>query len=93
MHRDHQRRIERGEHLDHAFKIERVAAIDRHQHNIDPADLVELLLGQRVMQVAEMRDAQIGDLEDEDRVAVALGAAALVADIGRDRADVHVLIP
>ena len=45
-------------------------------HHVDAADLVELLLGQRVMQMAEMGDAQIGDLEDEDRIAVPLGAAA-----------------
>ena len=92
MHRDHQRRLQRGQHLDHAFEVERRAAVDRHQHDIDAADLVELLLVERVMQMAEMRDAQVRDLEDEDRIAVALrAAAALVADVGRDRAHAHVL--
>ena len=76
VHRDHQRRLQRGQHLDHAFEVERRAAVDRHQHDVDAADLVELLLRQRVMQMAEMRDAQVRDLEDEDRVAVALRAAA-----------------
>jgi len=75
MHRDHQRRFQRDQHLDHAFEIERVGAVDRHQHDIDAADLVQLLLRQRVMQVAEMRDAQVRHLVDEDRVAVALRAA------------------
>ncbi len=39
----------------------------------------------------EMRDAEIGDVEDEDRVAGVLGAAAaIVADIGRHVVDVDV---
>ena len=34
-----------------------------------PADLVELGLGQRVVQMPEMGDAHVGHLVDEDRVA------------------------
>ena len=75
VHRDHQRRLERLQHLDHAVGVERHRAVDRHEHGIEAADLVELLLVERVVQMAEMADAQIGDLEDEDRVAVPLGAA------------------
>ena len=48
-------------------------------------------VGQRVVQVAEMRDAQIGDLEHEDRVAVHARAAEL-ADVGRHVAHVQVEI-
>ena len=40
----------------------------------------------------EMGDAQLRDLEDEDRVAVALGAAAPVPDVGRNVPHPHVLI-
>ncbi len=75
MHRDHQRRLQRMQHLDHAVEIERKIAVHRHHHHVDAADFVELLLRQRVVQMAEMGDAQIGHLEDEDRIAVPLGAA------------------
>ena len=48
-------------------------------------------LGQRVVQMPEMGDAHVGHLVDEDRVAVAFGAAAdPIADIGR-HASTHVL--
>jgi hypothetical protein len=39
------------------FEIERHAAVDRNHHRVDAADLVELLLGQGVMQMAEVGDA------------------------------------
>src|SRR5512135_3137391 len=58
MHRNHQRRLERMQDVDHAIEVNRVRAIDRHQHDIDATDLVELLLRERVMQMAEMSDAQ-----------------------------------
>ena len=75
MHRDDDLRFQRGENFHHAIEIERVVAVDRRHHHVDAADLVELLLGERVMQMAEMGDAQVRDLEHEDRIAVTLGAA------------------
>jgi hypothetical protein len=39
-----------------------------------------------------VRDAQIGDFEDEDRIAVALGAAVEGADVGRDIPYANVLV-
>ena len=90
MHWNQKRRFERLHHLEHAVDIERIGAVDRNHHHIDAADLVELLLVQRVMQMAEMRDAEIGHLENENRIAVPLGAAAEVADIGRHIAHAHV---
>ena len=43
------------------------------------------------VQMAEMADAKIGHLEDEDRVAVALKLSAPNADVGRHVADVDVV--
>ena len=65
-------------------------AIDRHEQHIDTANLVELLLTQRVMQMAEMGDAHVRGLENEDRVAMTLGTAAPVADVGGHIAHAHV---
>jgi hypothetical protein len=42
------------------------------------------------MQMAEMPDAQIRDLENEDRIAVGLHGAK-VADIGGDVADIDII--
>ena len=41
-------------------------AVDRHEQHVDAAELVELLLIERVMQMAEMGDAHVRHLEDED---------------------------
>ncbi len=90
--RDDQRRLERGEHFHHAVEVERVITVDRRHDHVDAADGVELLLRQGVMQMAEMSDAHIGDFEDEDGIAVAFGAAAPIADIGRHVAHAHVLV-
>ena len=65
MHGYHLRRLERLQDLDHPLEIEGVAAVDRYEHNVNPPDLVELLLGQSVVQVAEMGDAHVSELEDE----------------------------
>jgi hypothetical protein len=66
MHRDDQRRLHRRQHVHDAVEIERVEAVDRRHDHVGMADLVELLLGQRMVQVAQMNDAQIGDLENKD---------------------------
>jgi hypothetical protein len=66
--------------------------VHRHHHDIDAADLIELLLRERVVQMAEMRDAQTGDFEDEDRIAVPFGAAFERTDIGRNVAHAHVFV-
>ena len=92
VHRNDQRRLERGEHLHHAVEVERETAVDRRHHHVEPADVVKLLLREGVMQMAEMGDAQVGDLENEDRIAIALGAAAPVADVGRHVAHPHVAV-
>src|SRR6516165_8353600 len=72
MHGDYLRRLERLEHFDHSFEIKGIAAVDRDKHNVDAADLVELLLGERMMKVTEMGDAQICQLENKNGVAVPL---------------------
>ncbi len=90
MHGDYLRRLERLEHFHHSFEIKGVAAVDRDEHNVDAADLVELLLGERVVKMAEMGDAQIRHLENENGIAVTLGAAAPIPDIRRDIAHAHV---
>ena len=90
VHGQDQSRPQRLHHLHRAGDIHGVAAVDRHHHDVELADLGDLLVGQRVMQVAEMADAHAGQLEDEDRVAVRDVAAAPVADVGRDVADAHV---
>ena len=48
-----------------------------------------MLVGQQVVQVAQVGDAEIGDLEHEDRVAV-VAHAAEVADVGRQVPDLEV---
>jgi len=94
VHRDDQRRLERGQHFHHAVEIKRITAVDGRHDHVHAADLVKLLLRQRMMQMSEMRDAQIGNLEDKDRVAVTLGRGAAVEapDIGRHVAHPHVAI-
>src|SRR5262245_63544047 len=49
------------------------------------------MLVERMVQMAEMSDAHIRCLEDKDRVAMPLGSAAPVADIGGHVAHAHVL--
>ena len=92
MHRDDQRRLQRSEHLHHAVEVEGVIAVDRRHDHVDAPNLVELLLRERVMKMPEMSDAHIRDLEDEDRVAVALGAAAPVANVSRHVAHAHIAV-
>ena len=94
VHRDDQRRVDLAEHRDHVVDIERVAAVDRDEHHVDPAQRVEVVLGQRVVEVAEMGDAEARHLENEDRVHVALELARLAkaaADIGGDVAEPDVV--
>src|SRR6202011_1746856 len=72
-----------------------IGAVDRHHHDVEPADRGEMALVELVMQVPEMADAETGDLEYEDRVAVLdhLGAgivAEIAPDVGRHIADVPV---
>ena len=62
-----------------------IGAVDRHHHDIEPADRRELAVVELMVQVPEMADAEAGDLEDEDRVAVLDHlAATIVAEIAAD---------
>ena len=90
VHRQDQPGAQGFQHLHHAGHVHGVAAVDRHHHHVELADLGDLLVGQRVVQVAQVADAHAGDLEDEDGVAVRDVAAAPVADVGGDVAHAHV---
>jgi hypothetical protein len=50
------------------------------------------LLGQRVVQVAEMADAQARDLEHEDGIAMRDRTARPVADVGHHVAHAHIVV-
>ena len=91
VHRDDELRPDLAQHLDHLLLVQRIGAVDRHHHDIDRAEFGKMRLCQRVVQVAQMRDAQIGHLENKDRVAVVAGAAEL-ADIGRHIADANISV-
>ncbi len=90
MHGDHQRRMDRRDHLHHVGLAQGEGAVDRRQQHVDLAERRQMLRRQRVMEMAEMGDAEIAGGEDEDRVAAVLGAAAAVADVGGHVADPHV---
>src|SRR3984893_4809718 len=77
--------------VDHLFLVQREGAVDRNHDYVDRAELGEVDPGQGVVQMAEMRDAQIADLEDEDRVAVIPGPPEL-SDIGWNVADAHIAV-
>src|SRR3974390_1815294 len=78
--------------FEHAVEGECEVPIHRHQYHVDATDLIELLLRERVMQMAEVRDAQVADLEDKDRIGVPLGAAGPGANIGGYIAHTDVLV-
>jgi len=46
------------------------SAVDRHHHDVQPADRRELAVVEPGVQMAEMADAKAAIFEDEDRVAV-----------------------
>ena len=68
VHGDHERRVDGAQHLHHVEGLQRIASIHRHQENIDPPQLPEVLRRKGVVQMAEMGDAQLGGLENEDGV-------------------------
>jgi hypothetical protein len=72
VHRDHERRADGVDHAGHLVLGHRVGAVDRDHHDVDLAEFAQVLAGELVVEVAEVGDAQVGRLEDEDRVAVAL---------------------
>src|SRR5207247_1118471 len=72
-----------------------IAAVDRHHHDVEPADRREMAFVELVMQMPEMTDAEPADLEDEDRVAIldhfsVRIVAEKAADVGRHIADVDI---
>ncbi len=92
MHRQDDRRAQPAGDLRHAGMRQGEAAIDRDHDDVEPSDLGIMGVGQRVMQMAEMADAQARDLEDKDGIGVGDHAAiGPGADIGRDVADIDVV--
>src|SRR6201992_3299999 len=95
VHRQHHRRTQPFGDLGYSPQRQGVGAVDRHHHNVEPSDRRQMAVVERNMQVPEMADAQPGDLEDEDRIAVADHFAAgilapVTTDIGGDVADQHI---
>src|SRR3984893_5414518 len=91
VHRNDDPGSDLAHNVDHLFLVQREGAVDRNHDHVDRPELRKMGPGQGVVQMAEMRDAQIADLEDEDRVAVVAGPAEL-ADIGRDVTDAHIAV-
>ncbi len=90
MHRDQQRRADLCDHLLHVEDVEGEAAIHRHHQHIDLAQVGQMARRQLVMQVAQMGNAELRHIENEDRIAVVFRAAAIVAQIGGHVAHPHV---
>src|ERR1019366_3142614 len=65
-------------HVDGLLRVDGLPAAHRHQHHVDRADVRDLLIGQWMTKVAQMRDAHATRLEDENRVEPLLGAALAV---------------
>src|SRR3990167_7340759 len=92
VHGQHDAGLDLADHVDHQRHAHGVGAVDRHHQHVDAAELVEMVRGQAVMQMAEMGDAEVAYGIDEDRVAVYAGrAAAPVAGVGRHVPHLHVL--
>ena len=90
VHRDdHEARTELIDHPRRLPGVDRVRPAHRHQQHVDRADGRQLLVVERVPEIAEVRDAQPADLEDEHRVEAALRAAFVVV-VDADRPDRHV---
>src|SRR6202140_2310189 len=92
MHRQHDGGAQPPGDFRNAVERHGVGAVDRHHHDVEPADRRVMALAELVMEVPEMADAETCDLEDEDRVAVldhlAVRIVAEIApDVGRDVAD------
>ena len=95
MHRQHYGGLQALDDPGDAVERHRVGAVDRDHHDIEPADRGEVAVIELVVQMPEMADAEPGDLEDEDRVAIpdhlAAAAVAVIApDVGGDVADIDV---
>ena len=91
VHRDDDFWFDLPQDLDHVVLVQGPHAIDRHHHDIDRAEIGEMGLCQGMVQMAEMGDAQIGDVEDKNRVAVVPGAAEL-PNIRRHIVDPYVAV-
>ena len=91
VHRDDdEARVELVDDTRRLIGVDREDAAHGHEHDVDRPDRRELLVGQHVPEIAEVRDAQAVDVEDEDRVEAALGAV-LVVVVDADAADRDVL--
>lgn len=66
MHGNDDGSADLADHLEHQLLWNRIDPVDRNQKNIDLPEFTQMLIAQRVMQMAKMGDAQIGELEHED---------------------------
>ena len=90
VHGDDDAGLERLQHVEHSGLRHGVAAVDRHQHDIETADQAKVLGTKGVVKVSEMADAEVGDLEDEDRIAAGHAARHAAPDVGGDIADADI---
>ena len=72
VHRDHDFRLELGDDPSGLGRGDRRVAPGRDEEDVNRADLVELLIGQQVAQIAEVADVDPVDLEGEDDVLAVL---------------------
>ena len=91
VHRNDDFRPDLAQDFNHVVLVECPGAVDRHHDDVDRPEFGEVGLRQRVMQMAEMGDAQISDLEDKDGVSV-IARAAEFSDISRNIVDAHITV-
>ncbi len=95
MHRQHDGGAQPPRDIRNAVERHGVSTVDRHHHDVEPADRRVVAFVELVMQVPEMADAETCDLEYEDRIAVldhlAVRIVAVIApDVGCHIADQHI---
>ena len=90
MHRDDQPRPDLVEDLEQLLVAHRPHPVDRGEGDVDAPEVAELVLGQHMVQMRDMGDAEVLGFDDEDRVAVGEPASE-IADIGRHVANPDVL--
>ena len=79
MHRDDDRRAHVLQQRDHFGQRQRQASVHRGHDHVEPPDRRVLLRRRRVVEMAEVADAEALHLKDEDRVAVSLRRSAETA--------------
>src|ERR1044072_8736473 len=90
MHGDDEGRVDRLDNLHHVDLTQSESTVYRGEQHVDLPEFRQVLGCQGVMQMAQMRDAEIAGREDEDQIATKLCAAIPGPDIRGHIADAYV---